>query len=268
MSTTTSTTGQFLEQIDHNTIKNDRASIAVVDAATMVIEDLLRSNVPGDGNTPAKTITGEIGRRSAEAALAAARSTFTSVITAKNQARDLGWDNISTGPTSDPEVRRQADACHIINTMTIALNEACETMRRTAKASIKGLTIGSSINRDQTRELQNELNTNLQPRFEAINLTKGTLAKRLNTHVQALRLALQNRDPQEDRSEEAPTGPWELHCRNCHTVLVRLTSTKPQDYDFARNMGLTQNKATCGQCGATTSLHPDNWTVSALPPWR
>ena len=247
MSTATSTTGQFLEQIDRNTIQNDRASIAVVDAATMVIEDLLRSSVPGDGNTPAKTIAGEMGRRSAEAALAAARSTFTSVITAKNQARDLGWDNISTGPTSDPEVRRQADTCHIINTMTIALNEACETMRRTARASIKGLTIGSSINRDQTRELQDELNTNLQPRFEAINLTKGTLAKRLNTHVQALKLALQNRDPQEDRSEEAPTGPWELHCRNCHAVLIRLTSTKPQDYDFARDMGLTQNKGIVGE---------------------
>ena len=267
MSTATSTTGQFLEQIDRNTMKNDRASIAVVDAATMVIEDLLRSSVPGDGNTPAKTIAGEIGRRSAEAALAA-RSTFTSVITAKNQARDLGWDNISTGPTSDPEVRRQADACHIINTMTIALNEACETIRRTARASIKDLTISSSINRDQTRELQDELNTNLQPRFEAINLTKGTLAKRLNTHVEALKLALQNRAPQQDPSQETPTtGPWELHCRNCHAVLIRLTSTTPQDYDFARDMGLTQNKAPCGKCGAAKSLHPDNWTVSASPPW-
>ena len=212
-----------------------------------------------------------MARSSTEAAAAAARHSMTAVFTTKNNVRRADWDNMNAGHQSGPEVRHLTDVCHILNTLLQSLSTAFDTLHQGSQDSIRTLTMSVSIHTERERQLRDDINLALQPKFQDINDARNTLTKQKNNYLDQLSQVLKTRQQNKEQEiivQAAGHDPdkiqRKLHCRNCQTLQIQLTGARPSNYDFAHNMGIKENYATC-HCGTTTSLETSNWTYSDDP---
>lgn len=263
-----SDTDSFTEYLMSNIHRNSKDPklfyAPVVDAAVNLMTHLLQPNAPTAGKTHSQRIACQIARGSAEASLATAKSYLTTVLTAKTSASQAGWEDLENGPKSDPEIRRLADVCHMLNNTIKTLSNVCKNTHETANASIRGLIMGTCIHRHREQELQDDLNLAVQGRLTAINKAKGILTQQRDIHAEQLSQVIRakNQVPEHQKEENSPPPTrWELSCGNCTRLHIRLKDVHPRDYDFVTRMGIANNQVTC-ICGNIIQLSEENWIAT------
>ena len=124
------------------------------------------------------------------AAVETARSTMTALLDAQAIARKLNTGPNHPHPYDNPDIRREAEACNLLNALCSAINTSQATLSNVTTAVIKGLRTQPTITDNDRETLRDHVHEEVANRLAAVALAKQEILKHRNSAVDRMAKAM------------------------------------------------------------------------------